>query len=52
MMIDHLIQLGGATAAQVAGVVLVVAAAAFIFIAVWEWFRARLIEQWDRDYRR
>jgi hypothetical protein len=29
--------------------VLAVAAAAVIATAVWDWFRARIIEQWDRD---
>ena len=32
--------------------ILVIAVTALAAIAVWDWFRARLIEQWDRDHRR
>jgi hypothetical protein len=32
--------------------ILVIAVTALAAIAVWDWFRARLIEQWGRDHRR
>ena len=48
---DLLVSLAGATMEQIAIGVLAVAAAALIATAVWDWFRARIIEQWDSDYR-
>ena len=32
--------------------VLVIAVSALAAMAVWDWCRARLIEQWDRDHQR
>jgi hypothetical protein len=45
------ISLFGATMEQAALGVLAIGAVAVAAMAVWEWFRARVIEQWNRDYR-
>jgi hypothetical protein len=36
----------------VASGVLAIAVAAMAAMVAWDWIRARLIEQWDRDHRR
>lgn len=50
-MIDLLARVGDSMESA-AEAVLAVAAASVAAMAVWEWFRARVIEQWDRDYYR
>jgi hypothetical protein len=51
MTTDLLTSLAGATVTQVATGALAVAAGSLAAMAIWDWFRARVIEQWERDYR-
>ena len=51
MMVDLLTHVG-ATMEQTATGVLAVAAAAVLAMGAWEWLRAKLISEWDRDYYR
>ena len=48
---DILVSLAGATMEQTATGVLAVACAAVLAMGAWDWVRARIVEQWDRDYR-
>jgi hypothetical protein len=51
MMIDLLAHAGDSMESA-AEAVLAVATVSVAAMAAWEWFRARVIEQWDRDYHR